>query len=80
MTNKGIEHFQKDFVPSVDGNYILLIKCIKYLLNMILNYLLLSLIITNFPSITINQFILIACLISSVVFYILDLNFPLCYI
>ena len=78
MLNKQIEYFQKDSVPSVDGNYIFFIKSIKFLLNIVLNYILLSFIVTNFSKININQFILIACLISSVSLYILDLNFPLC--
>ncbi len=80
MLNKKIEYFQKDFVPDVDGNYIILVKSIKFLLNNVLNYILLSFIVTNFSQITINQFILIACLISSITFYILDLNFPICYL
>ena len=78
MLNKQIEYFQKDFVPNVDGNYIFFIKSIKFLLNIVLNYILLSFIVTNFSTININQFILIACLISSITLYILDLNFPLC--
>jgi hypothetical protein len=78
MSNKNVEYFQKDFVPTVDGNYIVLIKSIKYLLNIVLTYFLLSFIVTNYTNITINQFILIACLISCVTLYILDLNFPLC--
>jgi hypothetical protein len=80
MLNKQIEYFQKDFVPDVDGNYIILVKSIKFLLNIVLNYVLLSFIVTNFSQITINQFILIACLISAITFYILDLNFPICYL
>jgi hypothetical protein len=78
MLNKQIEYFQKDSIPNVDGNYIFFIKSIKFLLNIVLNYILLSFIVTNFSKININQFILIACLISAVSLYILDLNFPLC--
>jgi hypothetical protein len=78
MLNKQIEHFQKDVVPNIDGNYIFFIKAIKFLSNIILNYILLSYIVTNFYNININQFILIACLISAISLYILDLSFPLC--
>jgi hypothetical protein len=78
MLNKQIEHFQKDVVPNIDGNYIFFIKAIKFLSNIILNYILLSYIVTNFYNININQFILIACLISAISLYILDLAFPLC--
>lgn len=78
MLNKEIEHFQKDSVPNIDGNYIMIIKSIKFLLNIVINYILLSFIVTNFSTININQFILIACMISSITLYILDLNFPLC--
>jgi hypothetical protein len=78
MLNKEIEHFQKDSPPNIDGNYIMIIKSIKFLLNIVINYILLSFIVTNFSTININQFILIACMISSVTLYILDLNFPLC--
>jgi hypothetical protein len=77
MLNKQIEYFQRDSIPAIDGNYIFFIKIIKFLLNIILNYILLSYIVTNFSQININQFILIACMISSVTLYILDLNFPL---
>jgi hypothetical protein len=78
MLNKQIEHFQKDYIPNIDGNYIMIIKSIKFLLNIVINYFLLSIIVTNFSSININQFILIACMISAITLYILDLNFPLC--
>ena len=78
MLNKQIEHFQKDSIPNIDGNYIMIIKSIKFLLNIVINYFLLSIIVTNFSSININQFILIACMISAITLYILDLNFPLC--
>jgi hypothetical protein len=78
MLNKQIEHFQKDSIPNIDGNYIMMIKSIKFLLNIVINYFLLSIIVTNFSNININQFILIACMISAITLYILDLNFPLC--
>jgi hypothetical protein len=84
MDLKLIEHFQQENnkieVPTVDGNYILLNRGIKFLLNFLLIYLFLTFIIYNYPSMSINIFILLICMISSVIFYILDLNFPACYI
>ena len=80
MSNKVIEYFQQEQIPHIDGNYILCIKTIKLLLNIIITYFSLSYIVTNWPNININQFILIACTISTVLLYILDLNFPICYL
>ena len=82
--NKNIEYFQhnitNDSIPSIDGNYILLNRGIKFILNLLLLYLFITLMVYSFPLMGINVFILLICTISSVIFYILDLYFPACYI
>lgn len=86
MNSKSVEYFQQEqlddkiSLPSIDTNYILLNRFIKYLLNFLLIYLFVTLIIYNFPDTNIHIFIILICTISSIVFYILDLNFPSCYI
>jgi hypothetical protein len=87
MNSKSIEYFQQeqipnDFptIPSIDANYILLNRGIKYILNFLFIYLFVTLIIYNFPDTNVHIFIILICTISSIVFYILDLNFPSCYI
>jgi hypothetical protein len=73
-----VEPFQHENITTVDDNYIYLVKLCKYILNFLAVYLVSVAIIYNFPSVNINQFVLIICAISSVCFYILDLNFPIC--
>jgi len=86
MNSQTIEYFQQEQLddkiplPSIDTNYILFNRFIKYLLNFLLVYLLVTLIIYNFPDTNIHIFIILICTISSIVFYILDLNFPSCYV
>ena len=86
MNPKSVEYFQQEQVsdivpiPSIDANYILLNRGIKYVLNFLLIYLFVTLIVYNYSDIQIHVFIVLICTISSVVFYILDLNFPSCYI
>jgi inner membrane protein involved in colicin E2 resistance len=85
MNSKSIEYFQQEVnpnapIPSIDGNYILINRAIKYILNFLLIYLFVTMIIYNYPNTNIHIFIILICTVSSVVFYILDLNFPSCYI
>ena len=87
MDSKSIEYFQQEqlsndlpTIPSIDANYILLNRGVKYMLNFLFIYLFVTLIIYNFPDTNIHVFIILICTISSIVFYILDLNFPSCYI
>ena len=85
MNSKSVEYFQQEQLdnvplPSIDTNFILLNRFIKYILNFLLVYLFVSLIIYNYPDTNIHVFIILICTISSIVFYILDLNFPSCYI
>lgn len=86
MNSKYVEYFQQEQLtdnvplPSIDSNYIFLNRGIKYILNFLLIYLFVSLIIYNYPETNINIFIILICTISSIVFYILDLNFPSCSI
>jgi len=86
MNSKSVEYFQQEQLndnisfPSIDNNYITFNKAIKYTLNFLLIYLFVTLIIYNFPETNIHIFIIIICTISSIVFYILDLNFPSCYV
>jgi inner membrane protein involved in colicin E2 resistance len=86
MNLKSIEYFQQEQLdnnvplPSIDTNYLILNRAIKYILNFLLVYLFVTIIIYNFSDINIHVFIILICTISSIVFYILDLNFPSCYI
>jgi inner membrane protein involved in colicin E2 resistance len=86
MNQKSVEYFQQEQthsdiqIPSVDANYIILNRGIKYILNFLLIYLFVTLIIYNYPNTNIHFFIILVCTVSSIVFYILDLNFPSCYI
>lgn len=86
MSSKSIEYFQQEHendlipIPSVDGKFIILNRCIKYVLNFLLIYLFVTLTIYNYPDTNVHVFIILICTISSIVFYILDLNFPSCYV
>jgi len=86
MNTKSVEYFQQEqlndniSIPSIDTNYLTFNRAIKYTLNFLLIYLFITLIIYNFPETNIHIFIILVCAISSIVFYILDLNFPSCYI
>ena len=86
MNSKSVEYFQQEQLndniplPTIDSNYIAFNRAIKYTLNFLLIYLFVTLIIYNFPETNIHIFIIIICAISSIVFYILDLNFPSCYV
>lgn len=86
MVSKSVEYFQQEQLddkiplPSIDTNFILLNRFIKYVLNFLLVYLFVTLIIYNFPDTNIHVFIILICTVSSIVFYILDLNFPSCYV
>ena len=86
MNSKSVEYFQQDQlndnipIPSIDSTYLAFNRAIKYMLNFLLIYLFVTLIIYNFPETNIHIFIILICAISSIVFYILDLNFPSCYV
>lgn len=86
MNSKSVEYFQQEqltdniILPSVDTNFILLNRFIKYVLNFLLVYLSVTLIIYNYPDINIHIFIILICTICSIIFYVLDLNFPSCYV
>lgn len=86
MNSKYVEYFQQEQLndniplPSIDTNYLAFNRAIKYMLNFLLIYLFVTLIIYNFPETNIHIFIILVCTISSIVFYILDLNFPSCYV
>ncbi len=89
MISKSVEYFQQEqlsdnyklpSIPTIDLNYIILNRSIKYLLNFLLIYLFVTLTIYNYPDTNIHIFILMICAYSSIVFYILDLSFPACHI
>lgn len=87
MNSKFVEYFQQEqlnnnniILPSIDINFIILNRFFKYTLNFLLVYLFVTLLIYNFPETNIHLFIIIICTICSIVFYILDLNFPSCYL
>ena len=77
-----IENFQHEntFInkPDIDFNYIFMNRLVKYILNFLIIYIFVSIIIFNYPDLSINSFILLICLIASITFYILDLYFPAC--
>jgi hypothetical protein len=65
-------------VPNIDGTYIILNRSIKFLLNFLLTFLFIKFIIGNWPDLSINQFVLIICTVTSVLLYILDSIYPSC--
>lgn len=75
-----IKKYQHENITVVDDNYIYLIKFVKYILNFLVIYLSSVTIIYNYPSVNINQFVLIICTISVISFYFLDTYFPICNI
>ena len=82
MSDKNIEYIQHENIelPLIDGNYILFNRTFKFLLNFLFTYFFLYFIVTNWKDISIHQFILLTCTITSVLLYILDLNYPSCSI
>lgn len=86
MNSKYVEYFQQEqlndniSLPSIDTNFLTFNRAIKYTLNFLLVYLFITLIIYNFPETNMHVFIILMCAISSIIFYILDLNFPSCYV
>lgn len=79
-TNQNLDDKNSIPLPLIDSNYIILNRGIKYFLNFLLIYLFVTLIIYNFPETNMHLFIILICTISSIVFYILDLTFPSCYV
>jgi hypothetical protein len=63
---------------SLDYKNYYLSRMIKFLLNFILTYCFLEFLFENNENLSKFQFILIVCTFSSVLFYILDSNFPVC--
>ena len=61
---------------SIDNNYFILYKSIKLLLNILLNYIFLTYIL--YTEYTITEKILFIITFNTVIFYILDYNFPFC--
>lgn len=67
------------------NNYLLdyknyyLSRMLKFLINFILTYLFLEYIFNPNNELSRIQLILLICAFSSVLFYILDSNFPICY-
>jgi hypothetical protein len=60
----------------LDNNYFLLYKTIKLFLNIILNYFFVSSILNT--SLSTSEKILFIITFNTVLFYILDCNFPMC--
>jgi len=60
----------------IDNNYFLLYKTIKLFLNIILNYFFISTILNTYLST--SEKILYIITFNTVLFYILDCNFPVC--
>ena len=69
-----------------DNNYLLdyknyyLSRMIKFLINFILTYCFLHFLLINNDNLSKIEFILLICTFSSVLLYILDSNFPSCFI
>ena len=59
---------------SIDNNYFILYKSIKLLLNILLNYVFLTYIL--YTDFSINEKILFIITFNTVIFYIIDYNFP----
>jgi len=68
----------------IDKNYSLdyknfyLLKTIKFILNFFLLYIFLIFLIDYKDNITKNQFVLIICIYSSLLLYVIDTNIPIC--
>jgi hypothetical protein len=60
----------------IDNNYFVVYKSIKLLLNIILNYFFLSTILNT--NLSTSEKILFIITFNTVLFYILDCNFPIC--
>jgi hypothetical protein len=60
----------------IDNNYFLLYKTIKLFLNIILNYFFISIILNT--NLFTSEKILFIITFNTVLFYILDCNFPIC--
>lgn len=82
LNSNSVEYFQHNNIPipKIDYNYIFVNRGLKYLLNFIFIYFFVVVVISNYPNINVEIFILLICTISSICFYILDLNFPSCYV
>ncbi len=74
-----IQHIPIDR-PTFDANYIMMNRTIKFLLNFLISFIFLKFVIGKYPTISINQLILLFCTISSVLLYVLDSAYPSCNI
>lgn len=66
--------------PTFDANYIMMNRIIKFLLNFLISFIFLKYVIGKYPTMSMNQLILLFCTISSVLLYILDSAYPSCNI
>ena len=63
-----------------DYTYFYLSRLLKFIINFILVYLFIYYLFNNFDNLTKNKMILIICTYVSILLYLLDCNFPTCYI
>ena len=66
----------KSFNLEIDNNYFVLYKTIKLFLNIILNYFFISTILNT--NLSTSEKVLYIITFNTVLFYILDCNFPIC--
>ena len=66
----------KSFNLEIDNNYFVLYKTIKLFLNIILNYFFISTILNT--NLSTSEKVLFIITFNTVLFYILDCNFPIC--
>jgi hypothetical protein len=64
----------------VDNGYYYISRLIKFSLNFILTYLFMEYLLNNIDNFNKIQLILLVCVFSSLLLYILDTNFPSCFV
>jgi hypothetical protein len=69
-------YMDKSFNLEIDNNYFVLYKTIKLFLNIILNYFFISTILNT--NLSTSEKVLYIITFNTVLFYILDCNFPIC--
>jgi hypothetical protein len=69
-------YMDKSFNLEIDNNYFVLYKTIKLFLNIILNYFFISTILNT--NLSTSEKVLFIITFNTVLFYILDCNFPIC--
>jgi hypothetical protein len=77
-TDNNLKKLINDNNYTIDFNNYHLTKMIKFLINFIAMYIFVGILLNYNYEFNRQQFILIICLFSSVLLYIVDFNYPLC--